>query len=358
MIDLTIKEDFPKSGIEFDQRFNNIDACYDYLAQNRWPNGFIYDKCGHDDYWISSKYIYICTKCEHQYSLTAGTIIQRTKKHITYWFKAMWWFTIRKSGVRAVNLQELLGLGRYYTAWAWLQKLRRCTVRRDWGKLSHRVEVYEFVIGGKKTGKRGRGADGKTIVYVAVERHLKKNSQPSEVYWKMDRARLQVALGSSSYSIETFISHNVKIGSIVATDNWSSYQPILSTRYNHEVINPSDQKGPESGLYGAHLIASLVERLIRSTFQGCFESKYLQNYLDGYVFRFDRRKSKSIGKNFMRIVQQVVKSSKISNKEIKFDLNPISEYLILQQNSGVGVKPLFYYSNIPTHNSRVIYNHS
>ena len=41
MIDLTIKEDFPKSEIEFDQRFSNIDACYDYLAQNRWPNGFM-----------------------------------------------------------------------------------------------------------------------------------------------------------------------------------------------------------------------------------------------------------------------------------------------------------------------------
>ena len=40
-------------------------------------------------------------------------------------------------------------------------------------------------------------------------------------------------------------------------------------------------------------------------------------------------KSKSIGKKFMRIVQQVVKSCKISNKEIKFDLNPISEYFSL-----------------------------
>ncbi len=42
------------------------------------------------------------------------------------------------------------------------------------------------------------------------------------------------------------------------------------------------------------------------------------------------------------------------------DLLALSEFnkLILQQNSGVGVKPLFYYSNIPTHNSRVIYNHS
>ena len=82
MIDLTIKEDFPKSEIEFDQRFSNIDACYDYLAQNRWPNGFECDKCGHDAYWISAKYIYICTKCEHQYSLTAGTIMVLEKEEI------------------------------------------------------------------------------------------------------------------------------------------------------------------------------------------------------------------------------------------------------------------------------------
>ena len=241
----------------------------------------------------------------------------------------MWWFTTRKSGVSAVNLQELLGLGSYNTAWAWLQKIRRCTVRKDRGKLSHRVEVDEFVIGGKKPGKRGRGADGKTIVYVAVERYLKQNPETSEVYWKLGRARLQVALDYSSYSLETFINHNVKIGSIVATDKWSSYQPILNTRYNHQVINPSDQKGPESGLYGAHLIVSLVKRLIRSTFQGRLEPKYLQNYLDEYVFRFNRRKSKSIGKKFMRIVKQVVKSCKISNKEIQFDLNPISEYFSL-----------------------------
>ncbi len=329
MIDFTTKEDFPKTEIEYDQRFSKIDACYDYLAQTRWPNGFICDKCGHNAYWISAKHIYICTKCEHQYSLTAGTIMHGTKKPITYWFKAMWWFTTRKSGVSAVNLQELLGLGSYNTAWAWLQKLRRCTVRKDREKLSRRVEVDEFYIGGKKSGKRGRGADGKTIVYIAVERYLKQDPATLEVFWQIGRTRMQVALDCSSYSLETFINHNIDLGSIVATDKWSSYQPVLNTRYNHEVIDPSDQKGPESGLYGAHLIVSLVKRLIRSTFQGRFEPKYLQNYLDEYVFRFNRRKSKSIGKKFMRIVQQVVKSCKISNKEIQFDLDPISEYFSL-----------------------------
>jgi hypothetical protein len=123
MIDFTIKEDFPNCEVEFDHRFSTLDACYEYLAKTKWPKGFICEECGHNTYWLSSKYIYICRKCEHHYSLTAGTIMHGTRKPITYWFKAMWWFTTRKAGVNAVNLQELLGLGSYHTAWNWLQKL-------------------------------------------------------------------------------------------------------------------------------------------------------------------------------------------------------------------------------------------
>jgi hypothetical protein len=50
-------------------------------------------------------------------------------------------------------------------------------------------------------------------------------------------------------------------------------------------------------------ISSVVmrKRLIRSTFQGCFEPEYLQNYLDEYVFRFNRRKSRSIGKKLCEL---------------------------------------------------------
>ena len=68
-----------------------------------------------------------------------------SKKPITYWFKAMWWFTTRKSGVNAVNLKDLLGFGSYETAWNWLQKLRRCTIRQEREKLSGKVEVDEFL---------------------------------------------------------------------------------------------------------------------------------------------------------------------------------------------------------------------
>ena len=170
MIDFTITEDFPKNEIEFDSRFSNPKGCYEYLFKQKWPDGFHCTKCDHSKYWLSSRNLYICTQCEHQHSLTAGTIMDSSKKPITYWFKAMWWFTTRKSGVNAVNLQELLGFGSYHTAWSQLQKLRRCTIRQGREKLFGRVEVDEFFIGGQKSGKRGRGANGKTIVAVAVER--------------------------------------------------------------------------------------------------------------------------------------------------------------------------------------------
>ncbi len=74
------------------------------------------------------------------------------------------------------------------------------------------------------------------------------------------------------------------------------------------------------------MVTTLIKRLIRGTFHGRFEPKYLQNYLDEYAFRFNRRKSKNIGKKFMRIVQQAVISRKITYSQIKWDLDPISEY--------------------------------
>jgi hypothetical protein len=141
----------------------------------------------------------------------------------------------------------------------------------------------------------------------------------------MGRIRLHVTLDCSAYSLETFILDAVEPGSLIATDSWQSYNCVEHNRYEHDKTNQS-KTGNYHDLYGAHLVTTLVKRLIRGTFQGRLEPKYLQNYLDEFVFRFNRRKSKSIGKKFMRIVQQAVQSAKITCKEIKWDMDPISEY--------------------------------
>ena len=197
----------------------------------------------------------------------------------------MWWFATRKSGVNGVNLNELLGFGSYATAWSWLQMLRRCTICQNREKLSGRVEVDEFTIGGERSGKRGRGAEGKTIVAIAVGRN--------DTQKHIGRVRMHVALNFSGASLGCFIIENIAPGATIATDNWLSYNVIDEQRYNREITNQSKRKDYDK-LYGAHLVTTLAKRLIRSTFQGRFEPKYLQSYLDEYVLRFNRRKSLNI----------------------------------------------------------------
>jgi len=167
--------------------------------------------------------------------------------------------------------------------------------------------VDELFIGGKSAGKRGRGAENKTIVAVALKRwNIEK---------RMGRIRLHVALDCTAYSLETFILDNIEPWAIIATESWSGYSIIGKEQFGHE--KPiQNKKGDYENLYDVHLVTTLIKRLIRGAFHGRFESKYLQDYLDEYTFRFNRRKSKSIGVKFMRIVQQAVKSSKITWKDI------------------------------------------
>lgn len=303
----TITEDFPTNQVAFDARFSTEEACRAYLFELRWPDGFICTQCGEKRHWKSNRGLYICYRCEHQHSITAGTILAGTRKPLVAWFKAMWWFTTRKSGVNAINLQDLLGLGSYNTAWRWLQKLRSCTIRQNREQLSGLVEADEFYLGGEHGGgKRGRGAEHKCAVAIAVERKGRK----------LGRVRMQLIDDCSSDQLIPFVTSNVSQGSIISTDGWKSYNELGSEGYVHRQVVRSKTPEKESVLSGAHLVISLIKRLIIGTFQGRFERKYLQRYLDEYVFRFNRRATACVGKRFYRIVQQAVTTKALPIKQI------------------------------------------
>ena len=291
-------DDFPKNEAEFDEHFSTEEACADYLIQLRWPQGFRCNECGHPDYWRSSKGLFICCRCEHHHSVTSGTIMHGTRKPLRLWFKAMWWFTTRKSGVNAINLKDLLGFGSYHTAWKWIHKLRSCTVRAGRERLSGEVEVDEVYLGGRVSGKRGRGAGHKTAICIAVEKDERR----------LGRVRIQVLENCGADQLLGFVTTNVAPGSILRTDGWSGYSPICEEQYDHRHSPQACKPKADSVLEGVHMIASLVKRLIISTFQGRFEPRYLQRYLDEYVFRFNRRRTRYVGKRFFRIAQQVANS--------------------------------------------------
>lgn len=307
-----MNEDFPKNEVEFDRRFYSEEACIEYLYQLRWPEGFICSKCSHTGYWKSARGLYVCRCCEHQQSITAGTIFHGTKKPLHIWFKALWWFSTRKSSVSATTLQDMLGLGSYQTAWSWLQKLRTCTIFPQREKLSGTIEADECYLGGESSGKRGRGADKKFKVAVAIERKGRK----------LGRLRMQVISNCSAAELTPFATTNIAAGSSITTDGWKGYSGLEDAGYTHNKILQTKTDDKDSVLPGVHLIISLVKRVILGTFQGRFDGKYLQRILDEYVFRFNRRNTNSVGKRFWRIMQQAVASQPVANKG--FILQPIT----------------------------------
>ena len=257
-------DEYPRTILEFEARFASEEACRDYLMSLRWPEGFQCPACGHPKGWWTARLLVHCARCGHQTSVTAGTILQDTRKPLRLWFRAMWYVTSQKSGVSALGLQRVLGLGSYHTAWAWLHKLRRAMVRPGRDRLAGTVQVDETYLGGEKPGLGGRGAGGKCLVVIAAEKDGARTG----------RIRLRRVPDASAKSLHGAITEAVELGSTIQTDGWPGYCTLGSVGYDHRVIRPADELG-EHPLPHCHRVASLLKRWLLGTHQGAVRPSHL-----------------------------------------------------------------------------------
>lgn len=299
-------EDYPRTLLEFEERFSTEKACIEYLFKFRWPDGFRCPRCEHSEAWTMRRGQYRCKSCRSETSVTAGTIFQDTRKPLKLWFRAIWHLTTQKYGANALGLQRILDLGSYHTAWIWLHKLRRAMVRPGRDRLSGIVQADEIYMGGEKAGKRGRGAVGKSLVVIMVE--LKDG--------KIGRIRLRRVPDASGFSLEGAIKESVESGSTIQTDGWVSYGQLSALGYAHEIIRKEAAIG-RNLLPKVNRIAALLKRWFLGTYQGRVESSHLDYYLDEYTFRFNRRTSRSRGKLFYRLVEQAVAIEPVTGREIR-----------------------------------------
>lgn len=288
-------ETYPRTLMDFEQRFSSERACKEYLFRLRWPEGFVCPRCSGQEAWETDRGLYKCRKCGHQTSISAGTIFQDTKKPLQTWFRAIWYITNQKHGVSALGLQRALGLGSYRTAWTMLHKLRVAMVRPGRDRIAGTVEVDETYIGGKKPVYRGRGAAGKTLVLVAAQEDGKR----------IGRIRLRKVHDATATSLRPAVQECVKSGSIVRTDGWSGYSGLEAFGYNHQVVR-NDYSVGDNLLPLVNRVVALLKRWLVGTHQGAVRSSHLEYYLDEFTFRFNRRTSRSRGMLFYRLVQQAV----------------------------------------------------
>jgi len=289
-----MEEDYPRTLLELERRFSTEQACREYLFDLRWPGGFRCPRCEAGKSWALQSGRVQCAGCGYQVSTTAGTVFQNTRTPLTVWFRAMWLLISQKNGVSAVALQRALGWGSYQTAWTCLHKLRRAMVRPGHERLSGAVEVDESYLGGGEQGVDGRHIAGKALVVAAVEEDGRG----------IGRIRLRHIPDDSAARLIPFIEDSIEPGSTVHTDGWSGYVPLRKAAYQHRISGHSERA--VEFLPRVHQVFSLLKRWLLGTHQGSVAGDHLQDYLNEITFRFKRRKSRSRGKLFYRLVQQAV----------------------------------------------------
>jgi hypothetical protein len=276
--------DLPRSLTEFEQCFGDEDACAEYLAQARWPDGFTCPGCGGKKAWrLESKpWTYECAHCSRQTSVTAGTIMHHSKLSLTTWFWAAYVMATQPRGISALQLQRELSLGSYKTAWLLCTKLRRAMARPDRNPLSGLVEVDKTEItcrskAGHASGDKSKG-DGKIVIVGAVEVEDLRTG----------RLRLGTIPDTSAASMHAFLAANVA----------PEARPQIAGLAGYGSDPGMGSGTPAAAEAGADKIRPRVQRILAdlevwalSVHHG-LRRRHLQSYLDEFVFRFNRRRAR------------------------------------------------------------------
>jgi len=307
-------KDYPQTWNEFLDWFSTEDDCLAYLERLRWGSGFVCPKCGSiGEAYRASRTRLMCRGCQHQTTVTAGTIFDKTRTPLRVWLAAAWYLTNQKQGVSALGLQRVLGLGSYQTAWTMLHRFRRAMVRPGRDQLKGVVEVDETYMAltdredpPVKTGRKR--STSKLLVAVAVELLEPKG---------FGRIRLRRIPKASAQYLIPFIQESIEPGAQVRTDGAGAYKPLNDLGYDHQrtVMLGSDVPAHVS-MAGVHRVAALVKRWILGTHHGSVQPEHLDAYLDEFVFRFNRRTSGSRGMLFYRLLQQAVVTAPVTYADV------------------------------------------
>lgn len=284
---------YPRNVAEFNQMFTDEDSCAAYLTACRWPDGFRCPACGHDAaFSLPRRRLWQCKSCGHQTSVTAGTVMHRTRTPLLTWFWAAFWITAHKPGLSALQLQRMLGLARYGTAWLILHKLRRAMINAEGEPLKGTVEIDETFIGGEQLGLRGgRQLAGRKALLVAVAVEVRGKGS--------GRARAEVIADGSAPTLSRFIVRNIAQGSTVLSDGYRGYQGrdgVAAQGYTHLPRTPESFRlaGIEDVVPHARRAISQLKAWLLGTHRGVGADQ-LPVYLDEFVFRWNRRRNPMAG---------------------------------------------------------------
>jgi transposase-like protein len=138
------------------------------------------------------------------------------------------------------------------------------------------IELDDALLGGKRSGKRGRGAEGKTAILVACENH---DGKPGFVAMKAVERVTQE-------TVKQFAQDVLTPDQIVHTDALKALNVLDEEHHHMARVTPPEQAS--EWLPWVHVAISNFKSLVLGTYHG-ISGRYVQDYLDEYCYRLNRR---------------------------------------------------------------------
>ena len=273
--------------------FQDENKAREALEAVRWPDGPVCPHCGNSDPDKLPKIegkkhshrpgLYYCIECKGQFTVTVGTVFERSKVPLTKWWMAAHLFNSGKNGVSAHEIHRNLGVT-YKTAWFMMHRLREAmgTIKpRAMGGKGGQIQADETYFG--NTSKRSKfyrkGLKRKMSVVALVD---PKSGETRAFH---------AELGIGADVVREILVKNTNRKSVLVTDNSALYNRVGKEFGGHEKVWHTAGRYVNKRGYTTNNVENffgMFKRGMRGTYTFCGE-QHLQRYLNEFSFRYSNR---------------------------------------------------------------------
>jgi transposase-like protein len=290
--------------------FQDEDKAREALEAVRWPEGRICPHCNNSDperiakvegkKQTHRKGLYYCADCKGQFTVTVGTVFERSKVPLTKWWMAAHLMNSGKNGVSAHEIHRQIGVT-YKTAWFMMHRLREAMTNLHPGPMGttggnvQADETYHL-----NTSKRAKG-------------YKKGHKHKASILALVDEDRGQVRTfhvkGMTAEAVQNILFTNVTRRSTLVTDESRLYMEAGWQYADHQtVIHTGREYVSKDGYTTNHVenFFGVFKRGMRGTYTFCGE-QHLKRYLAEFEFRFNNRSGLGIsdGERTARALQGI-----------------------------------------------------
>lgn len=266
--------------------FNDEGKARQHIEASRWPDGVVCPFCNSKDVTrMAGKTqagYFLCNDCRDKFTCRTGTVMERSHIPLHKWLLGLHIMAASKKSVSALQLQRMLGLGSYRTAWFMCHRIREAMKPENPGPIGGEgkvVEADETMIGGKKKNRA----------------YAKKEPKKQTVLTLVDRDGESRSFHIANVTAKTLRDTVVKAvhkGSYLMTDEHVSYPPVAKEFSGHGTVNHSANEYARFGLFHintAECRFSLMKRSVYGAHHSVSEH-HLGRYLVEWDFKFNTRK--------------------------------------------------------------------